>query len=140
METVECVAGVSTPECGTDAGYRAGCRCIGCKHAHRHRSGEARRSEARERELRRDYGLTAQHLVAMVQAQGWRCAVCLKAFPARLIGKRVHVDHDHRSGRVRGVLCATCNLAIGKLGDTAAGVRRALVYLEAFERGYGRLG
>lgn len=48
-------------------------------------------------------------------------------------GKREHIDHCHRTGRVRGILCAGCNSGIGKLGDSVAGLRRALAYLEAFE-------
>jgi hypothetical protein len=113
---------------------------VGCKYAHRTRSPIVKRAEARDRELRREYGLSREKLVDLVTKQGWRCAICLAVFPRRLTGKRVHVDHCHKTGRVRGVLCASCNLAIGKLGDTAAGVRRALAYLEAFERGYGRAG
>lgn len=45
-------------------------------------------------------------------------------------GKGVlHLDHDHETGAFRGWLCSLCNTAIGKLGDTPAGVRRALEYL-----------
>ena len=39
------------------------------------------------------------------------------------------VDHDHKTGKVRGVLCSKCNTAIGKLGDTLEGVERAAEYL-----------
>lgn len=49
--------------------------------------------------------------------------ICLAA-PA------VHVDHCHKTGRVRGVLCFNCNSAIGKLGDDPDVVRRAVAYLE----------
>jgi hypothetical protein len=41
-----------------------------------------------------------------------------------------NVDHDHATGRIRGVLCQNCNTAIGKLGDTLEGVLRAVRYLE----------
>ncbi|MCT7352744.1 endonuclease VII domain-containing protein [Streptomyces sp. 15-116A] len=51
------------------------------------------------------------------------CVICLKA-PA------VHVDHCHKTGKVRGVLCFNCNSAIGKLGDDPDAVRRAAAYLE----------
>ncbi|MFJ3233170.1 endonuclease VII domain-containing protein [Streptomyces sp. NPDC086787] len=42
----------------------------------------------------------------------------------------VHVDHCHKTGRVRGVLCFNCNSAIGKLGDSPDAVRRAAAYPE----------
>ncbi|MFF3290030.1 endonuclease VII domain-containing protein [Streptomyces sp. NPDC003023] len=51
------------------------------------------------------------------------CTICL-------IAPAVHVDHCHRTGRVRGVLCFNCNSAIGKLGDDPDTLRRAIAYLE----------
>jgi hypothetical protein len=42
----------------------------------------------------------------------------------------MHLDHDHETGRFRGWLCSNCNTAIGKLGDTVDGVKRAILYLE----------
>ncbi len=40
------------------------------------------------------------------------------------------IDHDHATGKIRGVLCPSCNTGIGKLGDNIEGLRRALAYLE----------
>ena len=45
-----------------------------------------------------------------------------------------HLDHDHNTGKVRGVLCLVCNTGLGKLGDTIEGLERALNYLK--ERTY----
>ncbi|MGC0333074.1 hypothetical protein RKD23_006064 [Streptomyces sp. SAI-170] len=69
------------------------------------------------------YGLTKGERDEMVASQGGVCCICLSA-PA------VHVDHCHKTGRVRGVLCFNCNSAIGKLGDDPDAVRRAAAYLE----------
>lgn len=55
------------------------------------------------------------------------CWVC-KAKPF------AHVDHCHETGKVRGVLCGTCNTGLGKLGDNLASLRRAVAYLERFEK------
>jgi hypothetical protein len=73
--------------------------------------------------LRRKYGLTEAERDAMIASQRGLCAICLDALP-------VHVDHCHKTGRVRGVLCFNCNSAIGKLGDDPDAVRRAAAYLE----------
>ncbi|MER8008763.1 endonuclease VII domain-containing protein [Streptomyces sp. NPDC094149] len=79
--------------------------------------------EGRARHLKRQYGLTEADRDEMVAGQMGLCVICLKA-PA------VHVDHCHKTGKVRGVLCFNCNSAIGKLGDDPDAVRRAAAYLE----------
>ncbi|MEF9902774.1 endonuclease VII domain-containing protein [Streptomyces sp. P9-A2] len=73
--------------------------------------------------LKRQYGITEAERDQMVASQMGLCVICLRA-PA------VHVDHCHRTGKVRGVLCFNCNSAIGKLGDDPDAVRRAAAYLE----------
>jgi hypothetical protein len=79
--------------------------------------------QGRQDHLKREYGLTEAERDEMVASQMGLCVICLKA-PA------VHVDHCHKTGRVRGVLCFNCNSAIGKLGDDPDAVRRAAAYLE----------
>ncbi|MFI2736126.1 endonuclease VII domain-containing protein [Streptomyces sp. NPDC018711] len=59
----------------------------------------------------------------MIRAQGGLCIICLRA-PA------VHVDHCHKTGRVRGVLCFNCNTGIGLLKERPDRIRRAIRYLE----------
>ncbi|MCI3243748.1 MULTISPECIES: endonuclease VII domain-containing protein [Streptomyces] len=82
-----------------------------------------RAAEGRAGHLKRHYGLTEAERDEMVATQMGLCVICLKA-PA------VHVDHCHKTGKVRGVLCFNCNSAIGKLGDDPDAVRRAAAYLE----------
>jgi hypothetical protein len=75
----------------------------------------------REYHLRRRYGITGADVEAMIEAQGGTCAVC-PAAPE-------HVDHDHATGRVRGVLCFNCNQALGNVRDDPAVLRSLLDYL-----------
>src|SRR4051794_1976907 len=58
----------------------------------------------------------------LVQRQGGICPICRSAAPA-------HVDHDHVTGVVRGILCADCNTGMGQLRDDPWVVRRAIEYL-----------
>jgi hypothetical protein len=85
---------------------------------------------AADRRLRDAYGITLAEKVALLEAQGGRCAVCGTSEPR---GRRRdwQLDHDHATGAIRGVLCSPCNLGIGMLGDTADRLRAALQYLEA---------
>lgn len=76
--------------------------------------------------LKRKYGLTAVQFEDLLIIQGNRCAICR----AEANGRTWHVDHCHKTGRVRGILCDTCNRAIGNLHDDPALLRRAANYLE----------
>ena len=53
-----------------------------------------------------------------------------KCFNCGAVAK-LHVDHDHTSGKYRGYLCIGCNMGIGQLGDSIEGLERALAYLKA---------
>ena len=61
---------------------------------------------------RRDYGLEHDEYLAMLAAQEGCCAICRD--PA---SETLYVDHNHTTGRIRGLLCRTCNLAIGYIHD-----------------------
>ncbi len=83
--------------------------------------------------LRRFYGMTLEQYEAMAEAQGGRCALC-DTVPKRL-RKTKHgepwtglvVDHDHNTGRVRGLLCHGCNVAMGRVDRS--GLERIAEYL-----------
>lgn len=81
--------------------------------------------EMRQATTVRRYGITRGQIQAMAQAQGGLCALCRKA-PG---GRGLQVDHDHESGKVRGLLCMPCNVALGALGDNQKGLMRALSYV-----------
>lgn len=68
------------------------------------------------------YGLTVEERELMEREQNGRCAICLNERP-------LCVDHDHGTGVVRGLLCQTCNAAIGFLEDDVESLRRAIAYL-----------
>ncbi len=76
------------------------------------------------------YGLTEETYTAIVDAQGGVCAVCKRAPKT----KRLHIDHCHAGGGVRGLLCGNCNIGIGNLKDSPALLRAAATYLETFDR------
>ena len=87
------------------------------------RCKECASAAGRRDHLKNSYGLTIADLDAMLLAQHGVCAICQTA-PA------AHVDHDHESGSVRGLLCFRCNAALGQLGDNPLVVRRAARYIE----------
>lgn len=81
----------------------------------------------RANRLRRQYGLTPQQYREMWKRQGKRCAVCLKRPRTKA---RRHVDHCHDTGKVRGILCQSCNHGLGFL-PTVKVLKQAIRYLMA---------
>ncbi len=74
----------------------------------------------------RKYGLTSEALAELLAKQGGRCAIC-----PRSIVEGFHVDHDHETNVVRGLLCGACNRGLGIFGDDSALLRLAADYLAA---------
>jgi hypothetical protein len=90
-------------------------------HYHRHRE------KCRDLKLRRDFGITTEQYDRMLAEQLGGCAICGAISSSG--GKRLHVDHCHRTGKVRGVLCASCNHGIGHLRDSVEVMSWAIDYL-----------
>ncbi len=96
-------------------------------HRQRARSQtSAFRERARADRLRRLYGLDPEDFQRILRSQAGRCAVCGTTTPA---GKGWHVDHDHETGTVRGVLCTRCNCLLGHAKDSVTTLRSAIAYL-----------
>jgi len=79
----------------------------------------------------RTYGITLVDKQDLLELQGHKCANsnCTNTEPGGRCGVW-NVDHDHKTLRVRGLLCHTCNLALGMLGDDAERMRGLALYLE----------
>ena len=90
--------------------------CISCKT-------EARRGH----HLKHQYGITEDHYLAMIDDQWGCCAIC--GTPDETIGQHLCVDHDHKTGAVRGLLCSNCNKGIGLLKDDPKVLESAIRYL-----------
>jgi hypothetical protein len=76
--------------------------------------------------IRRKYSLTPDQYESLSREQNGRCAIC-NTLPRRR--SRLHVDHDHATGLVRGLLCNQCNLGLGHFSDEVSRVAAAFRYL-----------
>jgi Recombination endonuclease VII len=81
----------------------------------------------RKSHLKRKYGLSLEDYERMFAAQGGVCAICLETRPEE---RTLHVDHDHETGAIRGLLCFRCNNAIGDLREDFDLFQRAADYLD----------
>lgn len=133
----ECLAAKPLAEFAPDLtgwqGRRRICRaCYRAKQSARHaqRKSEPAYKAAlvinrRRSDLSRKYGITEPEYLALLASQGNACAICC----TQPNGQRLAVDHDHTTGKVRGLLCGHCNKALGLFGDDADRLRKAAEYV-----------
>jgi hypothetical protein len=104
--------------------------CKECKKKYRP-TKEIGRLKKLEYRNRINYGLEPEQFEAMLIAQDRRCKICNEKDPLGQWGHRVlNVDHCHKTGKVRGLLCVKCNHGLGNFKDTPTLLRRAADYLE----------
>jgi len=75
------------------------------------------------------YGITRGQKIEMIEKQNYKCLICgtdLRKLPSKFIG----VDHCHKTGIVRGILCSKCNNGLGCFDDNAIRLISAIRYLE----------
>ena len=87
----------------------------------------------RRKNLKNSYGLTLEQYDKMVEDQGEVCAICGEI---NVSGHRLLVDHDHKTGKVRGLLCYRCNFGMGFIDDENF-VNRAKKYLKKHKKEKG---
>ncbi len=80
--------------------------CLLSHHRNKHKHVHANR----DRWLKGQYGIGTEDKNAMVVAQSSKCKICAKPFSS---SRNVHVDHDHKTNRIRGLLCMACNTKLG---------------------------
>ena len=132
------------PDCGEskpedefprNKNYRDG-RHPYCKPCHNARGKESKRrlyGGSRQYHLKHRYGIGADEFDQLVARQGGVCAICGREAPE-------HVDHDHLTGEVRGILCFNCNGGLGQFRDSTDALRSAVRYLEQLDPTFTELG
>lgn len=80
----------------------------------------------REWRLKNKYGMTLSQFDSMFELQGRVCALCKSD---KSDNKNFVVDHCHKTGRVRGILCSYCNRALGMLRDDVTILKKAIEYI-----------
>ena len=84
----------------------------------------------RKHNLKTAYGLSLEDYEDMLKSQGHKCLIC--GFDFTTQEKNPHVDHDHVTGQVRGILCHYCNLMLGHAKDNVSTLQNAITYLQKF--------
>jgi hypothetical protein len=100
-----------------------GAYCLDCHGLVVRENVEKNHGSTRSKHLKERYGVTEEQVAALIAEQNGMCAICLDR-PAE------HVDHDHETGEVRGILCFTCNVGLGNFRDRPDLLDKAVHYLE----------
>lgn len=79
--------------------------------------------------LKNKYGLTPETYQEILDSQNGGCAICRATTPGRSTSIRLAVDHDHDTGLVRGLLCDSCNVGLGRFKDDPMLLQSATLYL-----------
>jgi hypothetical protein len=103
---------------GRDSLYGSCKKCVSLKN-----SLSQKKPDYQDGLLQRKYGITLRERQELVNAQGGKCAVC--EVDATLV-----IDHDHETGKVRGMLCARCNTMMGQAKEMVPIFKRAIQYIE----------
>lgn len=91
-------------------------------------------SEYHQKRIRKArYGIDEEFFQKSLEQQNHACFICKIPFDFKVkISKRPYVDHDHKSGKVRGLLCHNCNLVIGFSQENIFNLQNAIYYLEKY--------
>jgi N12 class adenine-specific DNA methylase len=104
------------PDTSKKLGVRS--ECMACNNAC------DTRKEYRRNWTLKQYGIDLDQYNALCEQQNHQCAICSK------VVDKLHVDHDHKTGKVRELLCMHCNTALGKFNDDVILMQRAIEYLK----------
>ena len=88
-----------------------------------------RKNWTRNYDLKRTYGITSAEFEELKESQGGRCAICKTDDPKGRHGVFA-VDHCHKSGKIRGLLCNKCNVGLGSFRDNIESLLNAIDYLK----------
>jgi hypothetical protein len=90
------------------------------------------KKHGKEWRIKHEYGITLKQYYDRLQNQNNRCKICYTTAPGNNYKamRYFQIDHDHKSGLIRGLLCNTCNRALGLFKDDAEICERASIYLK----------
>lgn len=97
-------------------------------HARRHENDSHYREAKRDAYIKNRFGITLQEYTEKLKAQNFLCAICEVKLPTS--GYFTHLDHCHKSGKIRAFLCTNCNRGLGHFQDNKEFLLRAAGYLD----------
>lgn len=114
---------------GTTSEYDSQCKvCFKARMQHKRDTIPGYRKNV---DLKHNFGITLDDYNEMLKKQNYRCEVCLRHESE--FSRKLSVDHNHSTGKIRGLLCSQCNTALGKLREDEETINRLLKYIEKYK-------
>jgi hypothetical protein len=88
---------------------------------------ELKKTYDQNHRLKNIFGITIEQYTELGNKHGWKCCICEKTETENK--RKLAIDHDHSTGRIRGILCGNCNRGIGNLKDSVSLLQKAINYL-----------
>lgn len=79
--------------------------------------------------LKKNYGIEYEDYLLMLEDQNFKCLTCNSDF-SKMASRKIHLDHNHSTGEIRGILCHNCNIALGLLKEDIAVLKRMILYID----------
>lgn len=86
---------------------------------------------ALQNQHKRKFGITAEESKALLKAQGYKCAICGRK---RSKKRKLAIDHNHTTGKMRGIICIQCNSMLGHAKDNIETLKSAIVYIKKYKQ------
>ena len=124
--------GVPHRVCGETLRYTKTNNCVKCHtrggiHYEKRKTKPGYKEKTNAQRRKSQFGITQEEYDAMREAQGYVCVICKKECRT---GRNLAVDHDHTTGKIRGLLCQACNQGLGHFFDNTGFLERAVLYLQ----------
>jgi len=114
---------------GKEFGLKSACKDCGRARARKYWEKKPLSKEAqREKNLQKSFGIGIKDYNKLLEIQNGCCAIC--GTDSCASGRNFAVDHNHQTGKIRGLLCKFCNTALGQFKDDTTVLQKAIQYLE----------
>ena len=105
------------------------CYCNDCQEIKQKEYRKRNKDKKIRNRLNRKYGITPEDRAELLRLQDDKCAIC--GIEEKFLIKGLYIDHDHETGEIRGLLCSSCNTALGLLKEDINSLKKVIKYLKS---------
>lgn len=124
--------GIECLEGHLDFRYTSSTDCVVCHRLRTRLKGRENIRKIVEKNRIKTYGINDIEFKSMLKSQNYKCALCDKLFD---VERNIHLDHNHKTGKVRAILCHHCNTGLGLFKDSIELLQKAISYLKWHDNG-----